>query len=68
MDTMWKLGWATTNKNIDLPNSKTLWKIEGNKKLTPNSSIKLSWKNNQNIKFTKKLVLIINIFLTLSKL
>ena len=48
-------GWATTNKNIDLPNSKTLWKIEGNRKLTPNSSIKLSWKNNQNIKFTKEI-------------
>ena len=48
-------GWATTDKNIDLPNSKTLWEIEGNKKLTPNSSVKLSWKNNQNIKFTKEI-------------
>ena len=48
-------GWATTNKNIDLPNSKTLWEIEGNKKLTPNSSVKLSWQNNQNIKFTKEI-------------
>ena len=48
-------GWATTNKNIDLPNSKTLWEIEGNKKLTPNSSVKLSWKNNQNIKFIKEI-------------
>ena len=48
-------GWATTNKNIDLPNSKTLWEIEGNNKLTPNSSVKLSWKNNQNIKFTKEI-------------
>ena len=48
-------GWATTNKNIDLPNSKTFWKIEGNRKLTPNSSIKLSWKNNQNIKFIKEI-------------
>ncbi len=48
-------GWATTNKNIDLPNSKTLWEIEGNKKLTPDSSVKLSWKNNQNIKFTKEI-------------
>ncbi len=48
-------GWATTNKNIDLPNSKTLWEIEGNRKLTPNSSIKLSWKNNQNIKFIKEI-------------
>ncbi len=48
-------GWVTTNKNIDLPNSKTLWKFEGNRKLTPNSSIKLSWKNNQNIKFIKEI-------------
>ena len=48
-------GWATTNKNIDLPNSKTLWKIEGSNKLTPNSSIKLSWKNNQNVKFIKEI-------------
>ena len=48
-------GWATTNKNIDLPNSKTLWEIEGNKKLTPNSSVKLSWKNNQDIKFIKEI-------------
>ena len=21
-------GWATTNKNIDLPNSKTLWRLK----------------------------------------
>ena len=48
-------GWATTNKNIDLPNSKSLWIIEGIKKLTPNSPIKLSWTNNQNIKFLKEI-------------
>ncbi len=46
-------GWATANKNINLPNSKTIWTIEGNNKLTPNSPIKLSWTNNQNIKFIK---------------
>ena len=46
-------GWATNNKNIDIPNSKTIWKIEGNNKLSPNSPIKLSWTNNQNIKFEK---------------
>jgi len=48
-------GWATTNKNIDTPNSKSLWKIEGNKKLTPNSPIKLTWTNDQNIKFEKEI-------------
>ena len=46
-------GWATANKNIKLPNSKTIWTIEGNNKLTPNSPIKLSWTNDQNIKFIK---------------
>ena len=46
-------GWATANKNINLPNSKTIWSIEGNNKLTPNSPIKLSWTNDQNIKFIK---------------
>ena len=48
-------GWATTNKNIDIPNSKTKWKIEGSNKLTPNSPINLSWKNNQNIEFKKEI-------------
>ena len=48
-------GWATTNKNIDLPSSKSLWIIEGSKKLTPSSPIKLSWTNNQNIKFLKEI-------------
>ena len=46
-------GWVTNNKNIDIPNSKTIWKIEGNNKLSPNSPIKLSWINDQNIKFEK---------------
>ncbi len=48
-------GWATTNKNIDLPNSKSLWSIEGNNKLTPNSPVILSWTNNQSIKFLKEI-------------
>ena len=46
-------GWATANKNINLPNSKTIWTIEGNNKLTPNSPIKLSWTNDQDIQFLK---------------
>ena len=48
-------GWATTNKNIDVPNVKSIWKLEGNNKLTPNSPIKLIWVNDQNIKFEKKI-------------
>ncbi len=48
-------GWATTSKNIDLPNSKSLWSIEGSNKLTPSSPVILSWTNSQNIKFLKEI-------------
>ncbi len=48
-------GWATTNKNIDLPNSKSLWSIVGSNKLTPSSPVTLSWTNSQNIKFLKEI-------------
>ena len=48
-------GWATTNKNIDLPNSKSLWSFEGSNKLTPSSPVILSWTNSQNIKFLKEI-------------
>ena len=50
-------GWATNSENIDVPNSNTIWKIIGNNKLTPNSPISLSWKNNQGIIFIKKISL-----------
>ncbi len=48
-------GWVTANKNIKIPNSKTIWKIEGNNKLAPNSPVKLIWTNDDNIKFEKKI-------------
>ncbi len=48
-------GWATNNKNIDVPNSETKWKLVGNNKLTPNSPIKLFWINDQGIKFEKNI-------------
>ena len=50
-------GFVTTDKNIDVPNSNTIWSIVDNNKLTPNAPIKLSWKNNQGITFEKKIAL-----------
>ncbi len=50
-------GWVTNDKNIDLPNSKTNWKVEGNKKLSPNNPVKIFWINQQEIKFEKKISL-----------
>ena len=48
-------GWVTNNKNIDLPDSKTLWNVKGNNKLSPNNPIKLVWSNSQGIEFQKKI-------------
>ena len=55
-------GWVTNNKNINLPSANTLWEIDGNEKLTPNSSVKLKWSNNSGIKF-EKIISIDNNFL-----
>ena len=43
-----------TNQNIELPNSNTNWKVEGNNKLTPGNPVTLVWNNNQGISFKKK--------------
>ena len=40
-------GFVTSDKNIDIPTSETIWSIKGNRKLTENSPIKLSWTNDQ---------------------
>ena len=50
-------GFVTSDKNIDVPNSDTVWAIEGNSKLTDVSPIKLTWTNNQGLKFEKEISL-----------
>ena len=50
-------GFVTSNKNIDIPNSDSIWSIIGNDKLTDQSPIKLSWANNQGIVFEKEISL-----------
>jgi len=46
-------GFVTSNKNIDVPDSSTIWEVSGNKKLTNNNPIKLTWSNSQGITFEK---------------
>ena len=46
-------GFVSTNKNIDVPDSSTVWKVSGNKKLTNNNPVKLTWNNSQDITFEK---------------
>ena len=46
-------GFVTSDKNINIPNSDTIWSVEGNNKLTKNSPVKLTWNNDQGITFEK---------------
>jgi len=50
-------GFVSSDKNIDIPNSDSTWSVIGNKKLTDQSPVKLSWSNNQGIKFEKEISL-----------
>jgi len=50
-------GFVTTDKNIDIPNSDTVWSLIGNNKLTDQTPIKLSWTNAQGITFEKQISL-----------
>ena len=50
-------GFVSTNKNIDLPDASTVWEVSGNKKLTNNSPVKLTWSNTQGITFEKHISL-----------
>ena len=50
-------GFVTSDKNIDIPNSNSIWSIEGNNKLTEETPIKLSWTNKQGITFIKEISL-----------
>ncbi len=48
-------GFITTDKNVKIPNSNSIWSVSGNKKLTANSPIKLTWTNDQGITFEKEI-------------
>ena len=50
-------GFVTSDKNIDIPNSDSIWSVIGNNLLTDQSPIKLSWTNNQGITFEKQISL-----------
>ncbi len=50
-------GFVTTDKNIEIPNSNSIWSVVGNDKLTEQSPVKLLWKNKQGITFEKEISL-----------
>ena len=38
-------GFVTSDKNIEIPNSESIWSVLGNNKLTEQSPVKLTWAN-----------------------
>lgn len=47
-----EFGWLSADKNIKLPNSETLWTVNG-EKLTPETPITFIWDNGEGLKFIK---------------
>ena len=60
-------GFITTDKNIDIPDSNSLWSVLGNNKLTNQSPVKLSWTNDQGITFEKQITLDDNFLFTINQ-
>ena len=50
-------GFVTSDKNIDIPDSDSVWTVIGNNKLTYKSPVKLIWSNEQGIQFEKEISL-----------
>ena len=51
-------GWASnSSENLKLPLDNTMWKVKGNKVLTPGNPIVLEWDNSEGLIFTKKIEL-----------
>ena len=51
------MGWVTRDKNIKLPNAKTVWQVRGNTVLAPEKPVTLVWNNGQGIEFSRKIEL-----------
>jgi len=50
-------GFVTTDKNIQIPDSDTVWTLASGRKLTDQTPIKLQWTNPQGIIFEKEISL-----------
>jgi len=60
-------GFASSDSNIELPKSDTLWQADS-KLLSPQNPVTLTWKNSQNIEFKIKISLDENYLFTITQL
>ena len=50
-------GWLAVTPGVAVPDSSTVWTVEGNAQLTPDSPVTLVWNNGQGLKFVNTLTL-----------
>ena len=59
-----RMGWASTDKSIELPDKNSLWKA--NKENFNNEKIKLEWSNNKGLKIIREISFDDNFMITIS--
>ena len=48
-------GWVSRNKDLNLPNASTQWRVKDNDLLQPDLPVTLIWDNGQGLRFERKL-------------
>jgi len=48
-------GWVAKEEGVNLPGADTLWRIEGNQKLGPETPVTLVWENGQGLRFERRI-------------
>ena len=59
-----RMGWASTDKSIELPDKNSLWKA--NKENFNNEKIKLEWSNNKGLKIIREISFDENFMITIT--
>ena len=59
-------GW-TTNSEVEVPNSNTVWIVESGNKLTPKSPVKIYFENNAGVRFERTITLDEKFFFTIKQ-
>lgn len=60
-------GWLSNDKTLLIPNKDTLWTIEGNQELTPDTPVTLFWNNGEGVKFIYKITIDNNYLFNISQ-
>lgn len=61
-----ELGWLSSDAELKLPNSETLWTVRG-KELTPQTPVTFEWDNGQGLKFIRTVTVDENYLFTITQ-